>query len=39
MLESTAGVEEVMNLKEDQARDLADKPAEVRYCEILIPEF
>ena len=39
MLASTAGVEAVVNLKEDQARDFADKLDEVRYREILRSEF
>ena len=34
MLASRAGVEQVMNLKEDQAKDFADRLDEVRYREI-----
>jgi len=39
MLASTVGVEVVMNLKEDQARNFGDKLAEVRYYDILGSEF
>lgn len=34
LLASRAGVEQVMNLKEDQAKDFADRLDEVRYREI-----
>ena len=34
MFSSKAGVEQVMNMKEDQAKDFADKLDKVRLCEI-----
>ena len=34
MLASEAGVEQVMNMREDQAKDFANKLDEVRSCEI-----